>query len=120
MPGVKASLVSKDPAGQNNRVMFQGDEVAAVAADTEEHAIDAARRIKIEYDIQPHMTSEEKALAGTAPPVFTGGNVRAGLGSICQPVADGGVCEDRRRRLRFVGSGEVCGGSPPATLNGPG
>ncbi len=78
MPGVKASLVSKDPAGQNNRVMFQGDEVAAVAADTEEHAIDAARAIKVEYDIQPHVTSEEQALAGTAPPVFTGGNVRAG------------------------------------------
>ena len=66
MPGVKASLVSKDPAGQNNRVMFQGDEVAAVAADTEEHAVDAARAIKVEYDIQPHVTSEEKALAGTA------------------------------------------------------
>jgi len=78
MPGVKAALVYKDPAGQNNRVMFQGDEVAAVAADTEEHAIDAARAIKVEYDIQPHVTSEEKALAGTAPPVFTGGNVRAG------------------------------------------
>jgi len=78
MPGVKASLVAKDPAGQDNRVMFQGDEVAAVAADTEEHAIDAARAVKVEYDIQPHVTSEENALAGTAPPVFTGGNVRAG------------------------------------------
>jgi xanthine dehydrogenase YagR molybdenum-binding subunit len=78
MPGVKAALVHKDPAAQNNRVMFQGDEVAAVAADTEEHAIDAARAIKVEYDVQPHVTIEEKALAGTAPPVFTGGNVRAG------------------------------------------
>jgi xanthine dehydrogenase YagR molybdenum-binding subunit len=78
MPGVKATLVAKDTAGQNNRVMFQGDEVAAVAADTEEHAIDAVRAVKVEYDIQPHVTSEEKALAGTAPQVFTGGNVRAG------------------------------------------
>ena len=78
MPGVKAALVWKDPAAQNNRVMFQGDEVAAVAADTEEHAIDAARAIKVEYEIQPHVTIEEQALAGTAPPVFTGGNVRAG------------------------------------------
>ena len=76
MPGVKASLVWRDPASQNNRVMFQGDEVAAVAADTEEHAIDAARAIKVEYDVQPHVTIVEKALAGTAPEVFTGGNVR--------------------------------------------
>ncbi len=77
MPGVKASLVWRDPNSTNNRVMFQGDEVAAVAADTEEHAIDAARAIKVEYDVQPHVTIVEKALAGTAPEVFTGGNVRA-------------------------------------------
>lgn len=76
MPGVKAALVWRDPATQNNRVMFQGDEVAAVAADTEEHAIDAARAIKVEYDVQSHVTIEERALAGTAPEVFTGGNVR--------------------------------------------
>jgi CO/xanthine dehydrogenase Mo-binding subunit len=31
--------------------MFQGDEVAAVAADTEKHAIDAARAIKVNYEI---------------------------------------------------------------------
>jgi xanthine dehydrogenase YagR molybdenum-binding subunit len=76
MPGVKAALVWRDPNSQNNRVMFQGDEVAAVAADTEEHAIDAARAIKVQYDVQPHVTIVEKALAGTAPEVFTGGNVR--------------------------------------------
>ncbi|HEY3838514.1 MAG TPA: hypothetical protein VGL72_18170, partial [Bryobacteraceae bacterium] len=84
MPGVKASLVWRDPTSQNNRVMFQGDEVAAVAADTEEHAHDAARAIKVEYDVQPHVTIVEKALAGTAPEVFTGGNVKA-----AQPQASG-------------------------------
>ena len=69
---------SSDP--KNNRVMFQGDEVAAVAADTEEHAIDAARAIKVEYEVLPHVTIVEQALDGTAPEVFTGGNVReAGL-----------------------------------------
>ena len=41
-PGVKAAFAWRDPANpQRNTVMFQGDEVAAVAADTEEHAIDA-------------------------------------------------------------------------------
>ena len=78
MPGVKTTLVWRDPANtQNNLVMFQGDEVAAVAADTEEHAIDAARAIKVEYEVLPHVTLVDRALAGTAPAVFTGGNVRA-------------------------------------------
>src|SRR5580658_1580885 len=58
--------------------MFQGDEVAAVAADTEEHAMDAARTVKVEYDVLPHLTVVDKALDGTAPAVFTGGNVRDG------------------------------------------
>ena len=79
MPGVRTALLTRDFSdSQNNRVMFQGDEVAAVAADTEEHAIDAARSIKVEYDVLPHVTVVEKALDGTAPAVFTGGNVRDG------------------------------------------
>jgi xanthine dehydrogenase YagR molybdenum-binding subunit len=78
-PGVKTTLVWREPANpQGNRVMFQGDEVAGVAADTEERAIDAARLIKVEYEILPHVTIVEQALAGTAPAVFTGGNVRQG------------------------------------------
>jgi xanthine dehydrogenase YagR molybdenum-binding subunit len=78
-PGVKTAIVWRDPANaENNRVMFQGDEVAAVAADTEEHAIDAARLIKVEYEVLPHVTLVEPALAGTAPAVFTKGNVRQG------------------------------------------
>jgi xanthine dehydrogenase YagR molybdenum-binding subunit len=78
MPGVKTALVWRDPANsQNDRVMFQGDEVAAVAADTEEHAIDAARSIKVQYEVLPHITSEDNALSGSAPEVFSGGNVKA-------------------------------------------
>ena len=77
MPGVKTALVWRDPAdSQNDRVMFQGDEVAAVAADTEEHAIDAVRAINIQYEVLPHVTIEERALSGAAPQVFSGGNVR--------------------------------------------
>ncbi len=72
------SCIAIPPTTKTNVVMFQGDEVAAVAADTEEHAIDAARLIKVEYEVLPHVISVDQALAGTAPPVFTGGNVRAG------------------------------------------
>jgi xanthine dehydrogenase YagR molybdenum-binding subunit len=78
-PGVKTAIVWRDPANtENNRVMFQGDEVAAVAADTEEHAIDAARLVKVEYEVLPHATVVDHVLAGTAPAVFTKGNVRQG------------------------------------------
>src|SRR5205085_6392630 len=78
-PGVKAALLWRDPADtQRSTVMFQGDEIAAVAADTEEHAIDAARLIKVEYEILPHVVVVDQALNGTAPTVFQGGNVRPG------------------------------------------
>src|SRR5262249_36564399 len=70
-------------------VMFQGDEVAAVAADTEEHAIDAARLVKVEYEVLPHVVSVDAALAGTAPQVFTGGNVRPGQAQEAGDLAGG-------------------------------
>jgi xanthine dehydrogenase YagR molybdenum-binding subunit len=78
-PGVKATLLWRDPANQQrNTVMYQGDEIAAVAADTEERAIDAARLVKVEYEVLPHVVVVDQALAGVAPVVFTGGNVKTG------------------------------------------
>ena len=78
-PGVKVALAWRDPANpQRNTVMYQGDEVAAVAADTEEHAIDAARMVKVDYEVLPHLTGVDQALAGNAPVVFNGGNTRQG------------------------------------------
>ena len=47
-PGVKAALVWKEA---NAQVMYQGDPVAAVEAETEEQAIDAARLVKVTYDV---------------------------------------------------------------------
>jgi xanthine dehydrogenase YagR molybdenum-binding subunit len=78
VPGFKTSLVIRDPKDdKSNVVMYQGDEVAAVVADTEEHAIDAARAVKVEYEVLPAVISVESALAGRAPEVFTPANVRA-------------------------------------------
>ena len=55
-PGVKAALVvARAGERAEQQVMFQGDEVAAVAADTEERAIDAARLVKVEYEVLPHV-----------------------------------------------------------------
>jgi xanthine dehydrogenase YagR molybdenum-binding subunit len=43
-------------------LFYAGDEIAAVAADTEEHARDAIRAIKVAYDILDHLVSEEEVL----------------------------------------------------------
>ena len=72
-PGVRAVLAYAQPGAQ---VMYQGDPVAAVAADTEERALDAARMIRVRYDVLPHLANVEQAMAADAPAVFPNGNTR--------------------------------------------
>src|SRR6185437_3819342 len=56
--GFKTALIHRDPKDAKTAVvMYQGDEVAAVAADTEEHAIDAARAVKVVYEPLPAVIS---------------------------------------------------------------
>jgi xanthine dehydrogenase YagR molybdenum-binding subunit len=78
VPGFKTSLIVRDPKDpKTSVVLYQGDEIAAVAADTEEHAIDAARAVKVQYEVLPAVISVDSALAGRAPEgVFPNGNVR--------------------------------------------
>jgi xanthine dehydrogenase YagR molybdenum-binding subunit len=52
--------VEQDAVGRE--LFYAGDEIAAVAADTEEHAKDVLRAIKVEYEILDHMVSEEEVL----------------------------------------------------------
>ena len=49
------------------QLIYQGDPVAAVAADTEERARDAARLIRVRYDVLPHFANVEQAMATDAP-----------------------------------------------------
>ena len=56
VPGVKAVHVTA-PAG--TEVQWQGFEIAAVAATTEEAAHDGIRAIKVDYEILPHLVREE-------------------------------------------------------------
>ncbi len=56
---------------------FEGDAVAAVAADSPYRAHDALRAIAVEYEVLPHVSDFEAALDTNAPPVHGGGN-RAG------------------------------------------
>ncbi|MGH7222348.1 MAG: xanthine dehydrogenase family protein molybdopterin-binding subunit, partial [Gemmataceae bacterium] len=67
MPGVKAVHVIKKAGGE---LFWAGEEILGLAADTEEHALDAVRAVKIEYEVLPHLVREEDALKGdpqTAP-----------------------------------------------------
>jgi len=75
MPGVKAVHVITGPG---KVLRYQGDDIAGVAAETEEQARDAARAIKVEYEVLPHVVTEEQAMAENAPQVVKGGNVRKG------------------------------------------
>jgi xanthine dehydrogenase YagR molybdenum-binding subunit len=78
-PGVKAALVWKEPGTTaTSEVRYQGEPVAAIAAETEEQAIDAARMVKVTYDVLEHVASEQQAMASDAPVVFQGGNTRKG------------------------------------------
>ncbi|MGO8902774.1 MAG: xanthine dehydrogenase family protein molybdopterin-binding subunit [Isosphaeraceae bacterium] len=75
MPGVKAVSTI---AAAGTTLRYQGDDIAAVAAETEEQARDAVRAIKVEYEVLPHVVTEHQAMAEGAPEVFKGGNVRKG------------------------------------------
>ena len=55
MPGVKAVDIITEPGKE---VFWAGHEVAAVAAETEEQARDAARRIQVRYEKLPHLVSD--------------------------------------------------------------
>ncbi len=75
MPGVKAVSTI---AAAGTTLRYQGDDIAAAAAETEEQARDAVRAIKVEYEVLPHVVTEHQAMVEGAPEVFKGGNVRKG------------------------------------------
>jgi xanthine dehydrogenase YagR molybdenum-binding subunit len=76
LPGVRAVHVFKDVG---RPLLFHGDEILAVAADSEEIAEDALRAVRIEYDRKPVTTTIQAGLKDDAPMVFAGEkNVRAG------------------------------------------
>ncbi|MGI8740959.1 MAG: xanthine dehydrogenase family protein molybdopterin-binding subunit [Bryobacteraceae bacterium] len=56
LPGVTAVRVIIQPGAE---VQWAGAEIAAVAAKTEEIANDAVRKIKVDYDVLPHVVREE-------------------------------------------------------------
>ena len=96
MPGVRAVLTAESPgakvpwyAGQNGPVSslfdplcrYEGEEVAAIAADTRAQARDAARAVVVEYEALPFVIDPVAALKPGAPAVLEPGN-RAGAPEI--------------------------------------
>ena len=58
-----------------DEVRFAGDEVAAVAADSDETAAAAVRLIDVEYEVLPFVPDLEEAMAEGAAPLADSGNV---------------------------------------------
>ena len=70
---------------------YEGEPVAAVAAETPYQASDALRQIKVEYEILPFVVDERKALDQGAP------LVHAGIASLPSRCTNGATC---RRALQ--------------------
>ena len=58
-----------------DEVRFAGDEVAAVAADSEETAAEAVRLIEVDYEVLPFVADLEEAMTDGAVRLADGGNV---------------------------------------------
>jgi len=85
-PGFEAlHRIAKDGAELN----YAGDEVLAIAADTEEHAADALRAIKVEYEQLPFFVKEEDALRAEATAKTVGG--RANVNAPAEPSVTGDI-----------------------------
>lgn len=69
MPGFRALHIVAKPGTE---LFFAGDEVLAIACDTEGQANDAMRAVKVDYEILPFQVKEEDAIKKdlkTAPPI---------------------------------------------------
>jgi xanthine dehydrogenase YagR molybdenum-binding subunit len=60
MKGVTAVRVIAKPGTE---IQWAGTEVCSIAAETEEIARDAARAIKVEYEVMPHLVHEQDLAA---------------------------------------------------------
>jgi CO/xanthine dehydrogenase Mo-binding subunit len=89
MPGVRAVLTGESPGAKlpwyfgekgptsllfDPHCRYEGEEVAAVAAETPQQAHEAARAVAVEYEELPFVVDYEEALKPGAPAVHDGGN----------------------------------------------
>jgi len=90
MPGVRAILSDADPeaklpwySGPNDKpasrlfdpeCRYEGEEVAAVAAESPQQAWDAVKAIEVEYERLPFVLDMEESVKEGSPQIFEGGN----------------------------------------------
>lgn len=88
MPGVHAVLTGGDKGADitwrysgetksrlfNPHCRFEGDAVAAVAAETPHAAWDAVREVEVKYEVLPYVSDERNSLKDGAPLIHEGGN----------------------------------------------
>ncbi|MFB3852552.1 MAG: xanthine dehydrogenase family protein molybdopterin-binding subunit [Vicinamibacterales bacterium] len=88
MPGVRAVISRSSPGADipwyrptsrifDDHCRFEGEEVAAVAAETPYQAWDAVKAIKVEYEVLPSVSTDEDA-AKAGPPFMHGTSNRVG------------------------------------------
>ena len=75
MPGVRAVVVMFEPGKE---VLWAGQEIVALAADTEEQARDAARAVKIQYEVLPHLVGDVTPEKAGAARIEAGSEVKEG------------------------------------------
>ena len=57
-------------------VRYEGDEVACIAADSEDTALEALKLIKVDYDELPFVVNPSNAMKADSPKVYESGNIR--------------------------------------------
>lgn len=76
LPGVRAAIAIRDPADPTTSpISYQGEEIAAVAATSEQAARDAIRLIAVAYEMLPPVATVEQSMTPGAPQAFPQGNV---------------------------------------------
>ncbi|HUE86062.1 MAG TPA: xanthine dehydrogenase family protein molybdopterin-binding subunit [Vicinamibacterales bacterium] len=96
-PGVRAVLAI---ASIGHKVLYAGEEVAAVAATTGQQAEDAVQLITVDWDVLPHLATVQQAMRPEAPKVFESGNTRLGA------TEQAGDIDEGFRPARYVVGGE--------------
>ncbi len=117
LPGVKALLTYKDvPKFQWHAGMsiltgsprFVGDNIAVVAAVSEEIAIEARELIKVQYEVLPFVLDAEEALKPNAPKIAPEGNLFGGKpqvvsrGDIAKGFAEADLVYEARYRTPLL------------------
>src|SRR5713101_1618731 len=100
------AVLATQPGLAEDRVRFQGEPVAAIAAETPEIAAEATERVRVEYEPLPGVYDPAEALKPGAPQVHEGGNLLRAWhirkGDATEALARADVIVEKTYRTPFV------------------